>query len=301
MSEIAFVAVDWGTTSFRLWGLTDGGTVAGATHSNLGMSKLKRSDFSTVLEENLDRLGIGPGVPVVICGMAGAAQGWCEAPYLCAPTKLDNFGRHAVVVRDTARDVRILPGVKQQSPADVMRGEETQILGFMRHHPRFEGVICLPGTHTKWVSIADGELKHFSTCMTGEQFALLSTSSVLSHAMAKDGWDDDAFIKTIRSIVDKTQDVAGQFFRLRAESLLEGIGSAEARARLSGLLIGMELAAMRRYWEGRTVHLVGAEKLSCKYADALKTQGVATQIHDCDLMTLTGLTAAYETQLEARR
>jgi 2-dehydro-3-deoxygalactonokinase len=116
MSLPSFVAVDWGTTGFRLWVMDAGGKILNATQGPFGMSRLKPDAFGRVLEESLNTLGVDEDVPVVICGMAGAAQGWYEAPYLTAPTQLEILGQQAVVVPNTRRRVRILPGVKQMNP-----------------------------------------------------------------------------------------------------------------------------------------------------------------------------------------
>ncbi|MBT8152766.1 2-dehydro-3-deoxygalactonokinase [Epibacterium ulvae] len=125
MGDVSFIAVDWGTSSFRLWALEADGTIAVASDGPSGMAHLKGSDIGSVLDGSIANIGLDADVPVAICGMTGAAQGWCEAPYLQTPTPLHSLGREAVTVRESTGDVRILPGTKQMSPANVMRGEET--------------------------------------------------------------------------------------------------------------------------------------------------------------------------------
>ena len=122
--------------------------------------------------------------PVLICGMAGARQGWVEAPYLKTPTRLDALHEGAVRV-DAGADIRILPGIAQARAdrPDVMRGEETQLLGVL--DPGFAGLVCIPGTHSKWIRIEAGEIVEFATYMTGELFSVISQHSILSHAVAK--------------------------------------------------------------------------------------------------------------------
>ena len=296
MPDVSFIAVDWGTSSFRLWALEVDGTIAAALDGPFGMSRLKRGDFSRVLEESLSNLNIGLEVPVVICGMAGAAQGWCEAPYLQAPTRLDTFGAQAVNVSGIKRDVRILPGVKQISPANVMRGEETQIAGFLCHHPDFEGTVCLPGTHTKWVRVAGSSIQNFETCMTGEQFAFFSEQSVLSHSMSFDGWSTDAFDSAVVDAISDPNSIPCKLFAIRAEMLIGEQSGAVARARLSGLLIGQELVATKPYWDKQSVVLIGAASLSDLYKRALGNLGVATEVLDNTAMTLTGLCVARDVQ-----
>ena len=177
MNAPDWIAVDWGTTNVRAWGLTSDGVVSCEASSSKGMGRLKPAEFESALLEL-----VGSWLPqerrtsVLACGMVGARQGWIEAPYRQAPCAPVRAGE---VVHPPTGDARlyvaILPGVSQTQPhADVMRGEETQIAGFLSERSHFDGVICLPGTHTKWVRIHAGEIVRFQTFMTGELFDLLS-------------------------------------------------------------------------------------------------------------------------------
>src|SRR5580692_10546365 len=151
-----------------------------------GMLHCVTSGFASVLRGHLARLGAGDGMPVLICGMAGARQGWREAPYLKTPTRLEALHEGAIRV-DASADVRILPGIAQARAdrPDVMRGEETQLLGVTE--PDFTGLVCIPGTHSKWIRIEQGHVVEFSTYMTGELFSMISQHSILSHAVEMDG------------------------------------------------------------------------------------------------------------------
>lgn len=299
MSQASFVAVDWGTTSFRLWVIDADANILATTTGPYGMSQLKPDEYDRVLEETLQKLGFARDIPVIISGMAGAAQGWCEAPYLSAPTQLDELGTGAVRVGNSSHEVRILPGVKQVSPANVMRGEETQIAGLLRHSPDFGGTVCLPGTHTKWVRISDRAIIEFETCLTGEQFAFFSETSVLSHSMIDDGWDDNAFEAAVCLATEDPLAVPRRLFSIRAEMLVARQSCAQARATLSGLLIGQELMAVPQYWQGQDVTLIGAYALCDLYSKALAITGGAASILDVTAMTLAGLTAAYQQQKES--
>ena len=294
MSKASFVAVDWGTTSFRLWVMDEGANILATTSGPYGMSRLKPDEYDRVLEDSLLKLNVAQDIPVIISGMAGAAQGWCEAPYLLAPTQLDDLGPGAVKVTCASREVRILPGVKQLSPANVMRGEETQIAGLLGQHPNFDGIACLPGTHTKWVHIKNRAIVAFETCMTGEQFAFFSETSVLSHSMADGGWDENAFQSAVRSAIKDPLSVPRRLFAIRAEMLVAQQSSAQARATLSGLLIGQELMSVLQYWRGQDVTLIGATTLCDLYSKALALAGAAASIRDVTAMTLAGLSAAHQ-------
>jgi 2-dehydro-3-deoxygalactonokinase len=296
MSQASFVAVDWGTSSFRLWVMDADANILAATNAPYGMSRLKPDEYDLVLAETLQVLGFASDIPVIISGMAGAAQGWCESPYLSAPTQLDGLGASAVKVANSTHEVRILPGVKQMFPANVMRGEETQIAGILSNDPDFDGVVCLPGTHTKWVRVNNRAIIDFETCITGEQFAFFSETSVLSHSMRDRGWDDRAFEGAVRLATTDPVSVPRRLFEIRAEMLVATQSSAQARSTLSGLLIGQELMSVPRYWQGQDVTLIGATALCDLYSKALTLVGSTASILDVTAMTLAGLTAAHQQQ-----
>jgi 2-dehydro-3-deoxygalactonokinase len=299
MSDVApnWIAVDWGTSNLRAWAMGPDGVLADAS-SDEGMGKLSRDGF----EPALLRL-IGPWLagkpPVVACGMVGSRQGWCEASYRTVPcSPLDRDAVVMAPVTDARLKVSIAPGLKQVSPADVMRGEETQIAGALRLMPGYDGVFCLPGTHSKWVHVSAGEVVSFQTFLTGEMFALLSEASVLRHGMlGAVGWDEAAFDAAVSDALSKPERLGARLFSLRAEGLIAGLTPQAARARLSGLLIGTELAAAKPYWLGQRVTLIGAEKLSAAYARALSAQGVeAARLNatDCTLAGLASLSPMTE-------
>jgi 2-dehydro-3-deoxygalactonokinase len=177
-----------------------------------------------------------------------------------------------------------------------MRGEETQIAGFLRRDPGYDGVLCLPGTHSKWVLISAGEIVGFQTVMTGEVFALLATQSVLRHTTGDATVEAAAFDTGVSQALARPEALTARLFSLRAEPLLTGLGPAAARSRLSGLLIGSELAAVKSWWLGRRVTLIGAPDLAELYARALAAQGVAAERTDAAGLTLDGLRAARDLQ-----
>ena len=292
-----WIAVDWGTSNLRAWAMRGQTPVAEAS-SDKGMGSLKQEDFEAALLELIEPWLGTTSMKIIACGMVGARQGWVEAPYLMVPTPPVGGQVVRPVVADPRLDVCILPGLSQAQPADVMRGEETQIAGFLAAVPDFDGILCLPGTHTKWVQISAGEVVSFRTYMTGELFALISKQSVLRHSM-DDGWDEAAFAEAVRDGMAKPQALAGRFFSLRAESLLLPPAEGAAKAQLSGFLIGAELAAARPYWLGQRVALLGDAKLARLYTTALAPEGVVPETADVTQATLAGLASAYVTLKEA--
>lgn len=293
-----WIAVDWGSSNLRAWAMGPEGVLA-EDASEAGMASLSADGYEPALLELIAPWLASSRAPlqVVICGMAGAKQGWREAPYRkvpCAPVEAGQLT--AVATADPRIRVGIAPGLSQSQPADVMRGEETQIAGALALYPRFDGVICLPGTHSKWAHVSAGEVVSFQTFMTGEMFALLANQSVLRHGLQSDAWDDEAFAAAVGETLSRPERLAAKLFSLRAEALLHGLPADAARARLSGLLIGAELAAAKPYWLGQDVALIGAPQLSRNYAAALSLQGItARQLsgRDCTLAGLAVLAGKF--------
>jgi len=279
--SIFCAAVDWGTTSFRLWVLTEDGVVLDERRSNDGLLSIE-GRFESVLEDHLIASNVPTGVPVVICGMAGSRNGWREAAYLNTPCSLAEVSDAAMRIEGIDRDVRILPGIAQAEPADVMRGEETQLLGLGA-----DGTICLPGTHSKWVTIRDGRLEKFSTWMTGELFSLLSTHSLLAADVAGCVSPDEAFFAGLNRTLDEPEALTNALFGLRANALL-GQGGGEA-SKLSGMLIGSELVGV-----GPVEHvtLIGDDGLGDLYAAAFDAMGTRFTRVDATTTTQAGLLRA---------
>ena len=290
----AWIAVDWGTTRLRAWAMDAGGAVLADAASAKGMGALTPEGFEAAL---LDLVGdwLGPGsTPVIACGMVGARQGWTEAAYRPVPCPPLGPPMTRAPTSDPRLEVRIIPGLMQLTPnADVIRGEETQVAGYLRARPDFDGVLCLPGTHSKWVLVSAGEVVAFQTVMTGEIFALLATQSVLRHTVAADAADPEAFDAGVARAMSKPEGLPARLFALRAEALLQDLTPDAAGARLSGLMIGAELAATKGWWLGREVALIGAPALAALYARALAAQGLTAATLDATGLTLDGLRAAH--------
>ncbi|WP_199562571.1 2-dehydro-3-deoxygalactonokinase [Pelagibacterium lacus] len=289
----AWIALDWGTSNLRAWAMDDDNGVLAETESPDGMGTLAPEAFEPALLKAISGwLGAGRRVPVIACGMVGARQGWIEAPYISVPVTPGGDSFTLAPTTDPRIAVMIIAGLSQAEPADVMRGEETQVAGFAAENGG-DGVLCLPGTHSKWVRLDKGVITRFNTMMTGEVFAMLTTHSVLRHSVAGEGWDEAAFARGVsESLANPT--LLAQLFSIRAEQLLTGQTAVAAKSRLSGLLIGAEVAGTRDYWQGRTTVLIGASRLVRLYETALDMAGGQSQIADGGSLTLSGLVSAYE-------
>jgi 2-dehydro-3-deoxygalactonokinase len=299
---IEWIAVDWGTSNLRAWPIDADGQAGRVIESDQGMSRLTPDQFAPTLEHLLSGLPLREGAPteVIICGMAGARQGWREAPYLEAPTDLVRLADGAVRPADTpARlSVSILPGVCQRvaGEEDVMRGEETQLLGLLTLQAGFSGTVIMPGTHNKWVAIEDGRIERFSTAMTGELFEVLSTHTVLRHSLAgdRDGLGNESGMDAgLEAGLEAPERLTGLLFKTRAASLLAGRSAAWCAGYLSGLLIGTEVGGHRDWVAGQSsVPLLGSARLSSIYAKALGRLGIESQLIDATQATIAGLKAA---------
>nr|WP_255356670.1 2-dehydro-3-deoxygalactonokinase [Thioclava sp. SK-1] len=288
-----WIAVDWGTSHLRAYAMAGTQIVDQAT-SAAGMGTLSRDGFEPALLALIDGwLGQKTRVPVIACGMVGARTGWQEAPYRGLPCAAVSAGALMTIVTDDPRiAVQIVPGLSQAAPADVMRGEETQIAGLLADHADQFDQVILPGTHSKHVMVAGQTVTGFTTYMTGELFALLSQQSVLRLSMvAEEGADAGpqgaAFAKGVE--LGATGALA-HLFALRAEALLHDLTPAQARARLSGLLIGDELRHIRR--ATRPIAVIGSGDLAARYAQGLQLLGHRSHIFDGADLVIKGLAMA---------
>lgn len=298
--RVEWVAVDWGTSNLRGWGIAADGSVAFEKASPKGMGKLTREQFPAALAELLEGVvSSRPGpLEVLICGMAGARQGWLEAPYLETPTDLRGLIAGAVRPEMDGSNIAaaILPGVCQKAGADdVMRGEETQLLGLAALDPGFSGIVCMPGTHSKWAQLSGTRIERFSTAMTGELFEVLRTQSVLRHSLGGDldgAGRAEGFATGAQAGLDHPEQLLGTLFQVRASALLSGRQPDWCAGYLSGLLIGAEIGGNRHLIGTQPVPLIGSPALCALYAQVLDMAGAKGQMRDATEIVLAGLKAA---------
>jgi 2-dehydro-3-deoxygalactonokinase len=280
------IAIDWGTSSFRAWRLDGAGAVVAQRNAAAGLNACNGA-FEAVLEAQLD--GWDDAV-VVMAGMIGSRSGWREVPYVVAPAGLESIAAGIVEIDAKAmggRRVFIVPGVSQvddsDAPPEVMRGEETQLMGLTAEQPAGSDTawVCLPGTHSKWVTLCDGRIECLRTAMTGELYALLRGRSLLAALMPPEPADDiDDEAAFVRGVTASARDggVANHLFGVRTLGLFGHLARDAAPSYLSGLLIGHELRGLLPPSPG-VVHLVGGAALARRYERALALLGVASQSH----------------------
>lgn len=296
-----WIAVDWGTSNLRVWGVDAGGALTFANSSDKGMGKLEPSAFPAALAEVVAGHVEPDGAPldVLVCGMAGARQGWLEAPYVETPADLGSLAARAVRpdMPGSRLAPRILPGICQRRAGaeDVMRGEETQLLGLSRLLNGFSGVVVMPGTHSKWVELDHDIVRRFATAMTGELFEVLRTHSVLRHSAGGEAGGperDEGFDAGLDTGLARPDRLMSELFKVRTRSLLSGQSAPWCSGFLSGLLIGAEIGGQREWAAGGDIPLIGSAALCALYARGFGRLGITTRLVDATEATLAGLRAA---------
>lgn len=289
-NAVSWVAADWQSTRLQLWLMDKNGDVLHQTDSD---NTIGPSDFEpTLLDLLTPHLPQTGALDVVCCGGTGAQEDRFETPYRQVPCKADTV-TSPVHTKSPRLKVYVVHGVSQKTPPDIMHGRETTVAGFLSLHPDFDGVLCLPSAHTKWVHISAGEIVSFRSFMTGELFDLLANHSALRHAVTQN-WDNDAFNQALDQAMSRPAAMAAELFSIGAEAVIENPAPTTAQARLSGILIGMELAAARPYWLGQMIALIGQGPQADAYAHALTSQGLTPTVYSIEETTLTGLRIAYQ-------
>lgn len=302
-TSLSVIAVDWGTSHLRIWALDAHGKPVNMHHSSDGMRSVKDSAFASVLDKYISAMNIQTDIPVIMCGMVGSRQGWQEAPYVSIPCHIEEGISHAITIRDAQRDIRILPGFANRDAqcADVMRSEETQLLGlYDMSGDTLDQLVCMPGTHAKWVLTKTGKVIDFATSLSGELFAAISTASVLRYAIENAANTIDPqteyFINGVRNSINEPATFLNRLFAVRSKSLLHDLSPNAAVAEISGSIIGQDIAgAMLRFSSFDEVILVGSGHLGALYSQALKLAGLTPRLVDGDELAVRGLTHAART------
>jgi 2-dehydro-3-deoxygalactonokinase len=309
MDAASFIAGDWGTSHLRL-SLCDAAGHVLESRSGPGAADVMDSDHGRdggrerafaqafgSLAAHWD--GCYGKLPAVLCGMVGSSIGWTEAPYVACPARPEQIVDACVRLRRGR--VHVVPGLSCRNRLDApdfMRGEETQILGALQLAPALRNgnrLLCLPGTHTKWVALQDGVVREFLTAPTGELFAVLCEHSVLVRkpASAAGPIDAQAFRQGLAQFGEFPQaQLVHRLFECRSRQLAGELEPAVADAFLSGLLVGSDVhGALRLLSDGTLtpVYLIGSAQLTRLYALALGAQGCESIEVDGAAASLAGL------------
>lgn len=277
------IGIDWGTTSLRAYRMDAAGAVLEKRDSGDGILSVPAGGFPAVLERVAGDW-LRDDRKLLLCGMVGSRQGWVEAPYLPCPAGAAEI---AAALTPLPGGGWLVPGLATRDAGgvpDVLRGEECKLLGLAARG--VAGLVCLPGTHSKWARLAGGRITGFATHMTGELRAVLLGHSILGR-MAAPGGDPAAFARGVAR-GGEPGGLPHHLFGTRALGLHGELAEAGTADYLSGLLIGHEI---RSAWTpGDVVHLAAAAALAAPYAAALAQLGVPVVRHDDDVV-VAGLAA----------
>ena len=288
----ALIGIDWGTSSFRAYRIGRAGILERRSR-DAGILRVEGGDFAGTLSRAIgDWLAAEPQLPVVAAGMVGSRQGWREVPYVPCPAGLPELATGLLVVdAGGGRMVHLVPGLVRPGAAndfpDVMRGEETQILGDLAAG-RSGADLCyvLPGTHSKWAWCQGGRITRFATYMTGEVYDVLVRHSILGRLMSEGSSDPAAFDRGLTRARASAAAAPGRLlhdlFSARTLGLMAELEPTAIGSYLSGLLIGAELISAAAASGVREVVILGSSALSPLYARALKRAGLGVTIGDPD-------------------
>jgi 2-dehydro-3-deoxygalactonokinase len=280
-----YIAVDWGTTNRRAYAVDADGRLADSFEDSLGILAVPEGGFDAEVTEIRRRLG---DRPMLLAGMVGSNRGWRDARYVACPAGAADVARAILWIEPG--QVGIVPGVSQKGAAgaDVMRGEEVQVLGAAGAGLVPPDVlVCHPGTHAKWVELAAVRIVSFRTMMTGELFGLLKAHSILADELQEEARADAHFREGVAAGLGG-EDLLAALFRIRARHLLgESQGGGASFA--SGLLIGSDVRAGLGLHRDGPIALIGAPGLCALYAAALREAGHETIAVDGAAAFLAGI------------
>ncbi|HEX6110883.1 MAG TPA: 2-dehydro-3-deoxygalactonokinase [Geminicoccaceae bacterium] len=281
-SPAALIGIDWGTTSFRAYRIGADGRVIDSKSAPLGILKVPAGAFEQVFERELGQwLPDRAELPVIASGMITSRQGWVEVPYCPCPAGRDEIAR-ALLQHATGRGriIHFVPGLSilgDDGVPDVIRGEETQIIGEVGAASG-RRLLVLPGTHSKWALVEDGRIVWFATFMTGEVFGVLKDHSILGRLMAGDADDAPAFRRGLAYARGDGGGLLKRLFSARTLGLFDQLPAESVASYLSGLLIGTELREALDCLEqpplDQEVTVIGSSDLSERYIRAIEGAGL---------------------------
>lgn len=275
---------DWGTSNLRAYLLEDG-HVINEFSSELGLIKAREFGFENTLELIRSELVCSADIEMILCGMIGSKQGWFEAPYVSTPVSAEAMAGNAI---KPISHIKIFGGVShldESANYDVMRGEEVQVFGVLEQSPDVE-LICLPGSHSKWVQVNDGEITSFKSWMTGELFKSLSEQTIFKSQIQSKEFDRESFIQGVE-FAREHQELGSSLFKLRTEFLFDRIHKDHFYSYLSGFMIGSEIREALGI--AKKVSLCGSDFLMDCYEQALEIFAVSAKKYSVKKATIKGI------------
>jgi 2-dehydro-3-deoxygalactonokinase len=278
----AVIVIDWGSTNCRASLVVDG-QVCDRHSAEIGITRMQGRDYAAAFEA-LVAPWKNRAQACVIYGMVTSRSGWVETPYAECPATLDDLVPLALTRSIAGMRAIFVPGVCQRTRrCDVIRGEELQAFGLVASGTS-DAVVLLPGTHSKWLVLANGRIERFSTAPTGELFSLLASHSLVGAIADQDAFDLPAFERAAEQALGSEADLF-DLFEARPRVLLGQMTPREVAGHLSGLLIGAELRQARALFgsDMPDIFIVGARDLASNYQRALRIAGLSGHIPEADL------------------
>ena len=289
------LVVDWGTTNLRAYSCRDDGYIGARTELEQGIKVVAAGRYPAILRQILTELGLATDEPIYVCGMAGARGGWMEAAYCQTPVAINALKASLLPLPEPFQGF-LVPGIKTlacDGILDVIRGEEIQVFGALRKLGLKDALICLPGTHSKWVQVRNRQIVSFMTFMTGDVFQALEQTILKWRA-------EDPFItQTFLNGLTQSQQTGGgllhQLFTARTQMLAGNLKAEQVSSFVSGLLIGHELKETEKFRRaGEKIVIIGSELLSQRYRLALEQASVAVETLGSDIATCSGISSLRE-------
>ena len=294
MTEALLISADWGISSFRAFLLGKKGEVLTTHTADMGIMKVPDRDFAGIFSRLLQGwLKTYPDIPVLMSGMIGSEQGWSLAPHVGLPAGLNDLSAALHPVRiSNDRTGYIVPGLKTIGPTgvhDIIRGEETQIMGGLEDKFPAEVVFCLPGTHSKWVTFKNDVVTGFQTYLTGEALDVLTTHSIIGRLMTEKRVDiGEAFMQGLERS-GETGGLLHHLFGVRSQGFSNKIDKQDLKSYLVGILIGHEIRGVKEIDSlPKTVSLIGGTEITAIYEQALNFFSIESRRVDGELAAIRG-------------
>ncbi len=277
------IGIDWGTTSFRAFRIARDGSIRDRRASPRGILNVPDNRFGETLREEIGPWLAAGDDHVLLSGMIGSRQGWKEAPYLACPAGAPEIAAALTEIPFDWGQVKLVPGLATEDTAgvpEVMRGEETQIVGCL---PAIggSGLACLPGSHSKWAHVEAGRIIGFTTHLTGEAFAALRGHTILARMMHDGATDPTVFDQGVARSGD-ADGLLHHVFGARTLALTGRMAESATASYLSGILIGHEVRAALGAQRDTVVEVIGTLELTALYARAIAACGCYAERRDGD-------------------
>ena len=277
-SDPALIGIDWGTSSLRAFLIGAGGEVLDRTSKPQGIMQVENGNFEGPFRDLIGPWGIAGSLPVIASGMITSRNGWVETPYVSVPSGVQELADTLVAHRiSDGTTVSFVTGMTtdQGGAPDVMRGEETQIVGALELGMS-DGMFVLPGTHSKWITVRNNLIDDYSTFMTGEVFAALRHHTILGTLIDEGPFHETAFRMGCAAGLTEGSNLLHALFGVRTLPLFGKISGDMVQDYLSGLLIGAEVKGANAVKIERSVTIVGRDDLADRYEIALHVAGLTT-------------------------